>query len=786
MTAIKPLYGIWLAPFGGFVVRDWSTIRRPLWVIVPMALGLTLCPTTPLWAQVAPRESSSRIVHRFPPLPDIVQRKADVEARRLRTGILTKMLTKTPKNVPFLEIDVNPKVKQPHPAEMSKEVLAPVAPATTAPADTTLKTASADRGIVQVNHEEEAESSTDSEHMPTLPEAEPASEPIIPQPAVPTLRSETKISDTPEPADVQDKTKTMAGPELPPSSLPVTGKSMIAPPMRRDLKRTPPTARKAEPSTEPTSAGSLPRTLPEMDAPPIREAISAEAADKAKKELEQKLLSIAGPKPVLPSEGPSIPSQNKVELPTKQGSADDDMALVRQELGRLARPIPVEDPSLELAAEELKQLAASAGDSSVVMPASNPAPPAAPGPGLHFARENMGKESPSIPKPVPTQPSPVVEEKKPTEIPAPNPASPKPGPAPSSKGADFSLPPVKLDGMIKKEEPAPPKASTEKPAPAKEPTSKKDVSPLSEPPLKLIPPAAEVKTPAPQPVLDQKPTAIAATEPGSKGPTTGSAPIPRLRREGSPLPQPAKVEVVKTPPAAAPAKKEEVASTEKPTPKATAPIELELPKHPTAKMEKATPPSWRPLMPERKKNAVRPSHTEDEIVPAVSFEGSSKQEIQAKLEMPAEEGEAKPSGKPRMLAPIESDDLGGTSTRSILMPQGEKPIRSDFSRTMAARSMETLHSSKARTARERALADLARMADWYKAAGAAEAIKQVAMADDRQLMRQAAVEVLSSIPATEKEIDWILQDIAASNSDATIRQQAREALSARRKNPAPH
>ncbi len=134
---------------------------------------------------------------------------------------------------------------------------------------------------------------------------------------------------------------------------------------------------------------------------------------------------------------------------------------------------------------------------------------------------------------------------------------------------------------------------------------------------------------------------------------------------------------------------------------------------------------------------------------------------------------------PRILAPIEADDLGKTSTQSILMPGGEKPTRVDFSRSLAARAIDTLATSKGRTARERALADLYRMDLWFKAEGSLDAVKQVALADERLLMRQAAVEVLAATPTSEKQIDRVLADIAATNSEGSIRQQAREAISQR-------
>jgi hypothetical protein len=132
-----------------------------------------------------------------------------------------------------------------------------------------------------------------------------------------------------------------------------------------------------------------------------------------------------------------------------------------------------------------------------------------------------------------------------------------------------------------------------------------------------------------------------------------------------------------------------------------------------------------------------------------------------------------------MLAPIEADDSGTTSTRSILSPDGEKTQRLEFSRSLAARAIDTLHQSRARTARERALAELARMEQWHKAPGAIEALKQVATADERLLMRQAAVEVLASVPRGERQIDSVLSDIAASNSESAVRQLARETLSQR-------
>ena len=113
------------------------------------------------------------------------------------------------------------------------------------------------------------------------------------------------------------------------------------------------------------------------------------------------------------------------------------------------------------------------------------------------------------------------------------------------------------------------------------------------------------------------------------------------------------------------------------------------------------------------------------------------------------------------------------------MPAGEKLARVDFSRSLAARAVDTLVTSRARTARERALADLHRMDLWFKAEGSLEAVKQVAMADDRLLMRQAAVEVLAATPTNEKQVDRVLADIAATNSEGSIRQQAREAISQR-------
>ncbi len=89
-------------------MRNRSTIRRQAWISVPLALTLFFGQTDLARAQVAPKESSSRLIHRFPPLPDIVQRKAEIDAKRNRTGLLTKMLTPNPSaNRSIIEIDLD-------------------------------------------------------------------------------------------------------------------------------------------------------------------------------------------------------------------------------------------------------------------------------------------------------------------------------------------------------------------------------------------------------------------------------------------------------------------------------------------------------------------------------------------------------------------------------------------------------------------------------------------------------------------------------------------------------
>ncbi len=178
--------------------------------------------------------------------------------------------------------------------------------------------------------------------------------------------------------------------------------------MRRDRRRQEmqqPTKTTAE--APPTQ--TLPRTLPEMDAPPIRKAITKEQADAAQRDLEKKLLSVTKqPELTLPE----LPTEVEQAAPTKsqetsapklpQAPPSDDLAAARDELHRLAKPIPVADPSLELAAEELKQLAESEELQDAAASATTPPPTK---PGLNFARDAVSTKG--IEKPSPIQRSPV-------------------------------------------------------------------------------------------------------------------------------------------------------------------------------------------------------------------------------------------------------------------------------------------------------------------------------------------------------------------------------------------
>jgi hypothetical protein len=776
-------------------------------VIAALAVGFSITGVHSTQAQVAPRENTSRIIHRFPPLPDIVQRKADVDARRMRTGIITKMLVPRPKGTPHLEIDLDQSMKRFDKSAVAKPTIETPPPTTTTGQATPPKT---EPTIIQTSHQEADNTSDtpapDVDHLPMLPEVEPAAEPVLPKPAAPSLRNDEDHTASPNTPDHSSD-----GPALPPPKLSTTTKSMQAPSMRRDRKKDEATS---TPTPKVGSVDSLPRTLPEMNAPPIREAISPEEALKAKAELEEKLRAIAGKHEMkVPSEPPAaVPTKVELNLPAapsvpvkmetgadiKQGSvketpsrerpvslppqpAKDELSQARNELHQLARPIPVSDPSLELAAEELKQLAGTIPEKepSFVMPTSNPSPPPSAGPGLRFARDNIGKQLPP-PTKLPEEPKPAPPEKKPE--PAPELKTPAPSPTPATTlkpGPQIALPPVNLDALLPKKELAPEKPKTEPATPAPKPELPKKSTSTSntEPALKPIPPAAAV-TPASVPVAS-----TAAPVPPAKDSNPSEKPtIPRLRREasvGHNSPPPSPVKPMEKPVAQA---TEKPLALPSPAPEiALLPIPQPKPK-PEPTTSKSTPSSWRPAMPAARKadSPLSPEPSKPEIIQTASQPASKDKptspEVRAHLTLPETTPSDVASDKPRMLAPIESDELGTTSTRSILMPNGEKPVRSDFSRSMAARSIDTLKNSKARTAREQALADLARMDEWHKAEGATEAIKLVAMADDRLLMRQAAVEVLAAVPASEKAIDWVLQDIAASNSAASIRQLARDLL----------
>jgi hypothetical protein len=639
--------------------------------------------------------------------------------------------------------------------------------------------------IVPTSHEEPAndhhqdestasDSEPASDEMPDLPEVEPAVEPTLPASGAPALRSaDSSHENTVAPSTVTPQAERAI------VSPPDTDGSMKAPSMRRDRRR----QELQLPSKSPDHAvsASLPRTLPEMDAPPIREAITKEQADAAQRELEKKLLSVTK-KPELTL--PEMPTEELPGLPAKVADTaepqrpvagpSDDLASARNELHRLAKPVPVEDPSLELAAEELKQLAESEElqDAAATLPTPSPTQP-----GLKFARDAVSTKGVETPAPI---------------QPVSNQITAKSTPALDAPPA-MNLPPVNLDS------PTLPEKKTSDTLPKKEkkvtspPTSlKKEKTSASEPPLKPIPPAASMKS-----VETEKPVLLDVSPPSpstSKPPIAEHKPksnIPRLRREADPS----------TISSATPVPMTHEPKTAASTPSATAnqpeqPINLSLPeatttstqpsptpvpttKPPTiAQKPNGTPPSWRPVMPTRHLSDEKPDEPTLELI---QTSADLTAPVESTPSLPPETKEPVPvePAKPRILAPIEADDLGTTSTRSILTPAGEKLVRVDFSRSLAARAVNTLVTSKARTARERALADLHRMDLWFKAEGSLDAIKQVALADDRLLMRQAAVEVLAATPTHEKQIDRVLSDIAATNSESSIRQQAREAISQR-------